>query len=86
MKDLIEQYKNEIVKAYELEEVKSIFTVVYGKKFAKVLRDSSTHCFVNIENGNIYKAASWSKPADGVRGNVQNEKKPLLGHQFYNYR
>jgi hypothetical protein len=44
----------------------------------------SVHCFLDAE-GNIYKAAGWKTPAKGIRGNINNDKKPLLGYQFYRY-
>jgi hypothetical protein len=40
------------------------------------------HCFLDNE-GNIYMAASWNKPAKGIRGNINNDKKPLLGRDYY---
>ena len=61
--------------------------VATGKKFFKVIRtawgNKSVHCFVEIATGDIYKAASWNVPAKGVRGNINDEKKPLLCGQFY---
>ena len=67
------------------------FFVQKGPKFAKIVRSNepdgscgSVHCFVEIENGNIWKAASFKAPQkNGVRGNLYNEKKPLLSGQFY---
>ena len=47
-----------------------------GKKYVKVVTISgggsrSVHCFVEKENGNIWRAASWKSPARNfVRGNV----------------
>lgn len=54
-------------------------TVSYGKKYAKVITKAtfgssvSVHTFVDLENGNIMKAASWSKPAAIPRGNIFND-------------
>lgn len=91
----IEKYVEEIKEAqvkewqsygYDVVKVPT-FEIEYGKKFAKITRTSygqkSVHCFVEIATGNIYKAASWSAPAKIVRGNIANEKKPLLGYDFY---
>ena len=52
------------------------FTV--GKKFYKVYthitgKNKSVYCFVDKSNGDIYKAASWSAPANYVRGNINDE-------------
>ena len=47
-----------------------------GKKYVKVVTISgggsrSVHCFVEKENGNIWRAASWKAPARNfIRGNV----------------
>lgn len=53
-------------------------TVGYGKKFAKFIIETSgckaVLFFVEIETGNIYKAANWAAPAKGVRGNIATAK------------
>lgn len=33
----------------------------------------SVHAFVNIENGDLLKAAGWKAPAKGARGNLLND-------------
>jgi hypothetical protein len=62
------------------------FSINRGAKYVKVIictfGQKSVHCFLDNE-GNIYKAASWNKPAKGIRGNINNDKKPLLGREFY---
>ena len=45
-------------------------TLSYGRKYAKLIVNSSVHSFVNIESGDIYKAASYRAPAKHIRGNV----------------
>ena len=46
-------------------------TVENGRKYAKVVVGDSVHTFVNKENGDILKAASWKAPAkNGVRGSI----------------
>lgn len=54
----------------------------YGKKNVRVVRreyskrtgekiGGSVHCFINLETGDILKAASYKAPApNGVRGNI----------------
>src|SRR6478736_2862452 len=32
----------------------------------------SAHCFIDRTNGDVLKAAGWSKPAKGARGNIFN--------------
>ena len=45
-------------------------TVSKGRKYYKVLTDNSVHCFVDVKNGDVYKAASYNKPAKHVRYNL----------------
>jgi len=62
------------------------YNIIKGKKYIKITRTSfgqtSVHCFLDNE-GNIYKAERWNKPAKGIRGNINNDKKPLLGADYY---
>ena len=45
-------------------------------KYARIVKTTrpgtsrSVHCFVNLENGDILKAASWKAPARHARGNI----------------
>jgi hypothetical protein len=67
------------------------FTIEPGSKFYRIVIISgyggmggrSVHCFVD-KLGNIYKASSWKIPAKGIRGNINDAKKPLLGWDYYN--
>jgi len=45
-------------------------TVKKGRKYYKVLTDNSVHCFVDVKNGDVYKAESYNKPAKHVRYNL----------------
>ena len=45
-------------------------TVNKGRKYFKVIVDNSVNCFVDIKNGNVFKPASWNKPAPIVRYNL----------------
>ena len=58
--------------------------VVYtkGRKYIKVIREESgqgqsVHCFVNIQTGDVLKAASWKAPAKHARGNIFNDDNGL---------
>tara|TARA_B100000745_G_scaffold192726_1_gene126740 strand:- start:9470 stop:9802 length:333 start_codon:yes stop_codon:yes gene_type:complete len=48
-----------------------------GRKYIKIVKTDkdgsgrSVHHFVNRETGDILKAASWKKPAKGIRGNIR---------------
>jgi hypothetical protein len=51
--------------------------VEYGPRWARVVtksfdqKNSSVYCFVDIQNGDIWKASSWRQPQkNGKRGNV----------------
>ena len=41
-----------------------------GKKYWKLIFDNSVHAFVDVNNGDVYKPASWNKPAPIVRYNL----------------
>jgi hypothetical protein len=53
-------------------------TIEAGKKFARfVIETAGQRCvlfFVELETGNILKAAGWKAPAKGIRGNVETTK------------
>lgn len=63
------------------------FSTVNGKRFVKVIIEctgsKAVHCFVEIATGDIYKAATWSAPAKGKRGNLQDLKRPIFCGDFY---
>ena len=65
------------------------FSLQYGSKFIRVVSTSlgsrAVHCFLDYQ-GNIYKSASWKTPAKGIRGNINNDKKPLRLWEYYNYK
>ena len=55
----------------------SIYSVKKGRKYAKIIMTHErgagqeiVHSFVNLENGDILKAASWAAPAKTARGSV----------------
>lgn len=55
------------------------YIVESGKKYHKVVMvtcggNRSVHCFVDKNTGDVYKAASWSKPAKGIRYNLLDEQ------------
>jgi hypothetical protein len=53
------------------------FTIKQSRKFIKIIRGTSVHCFIERETGNVLKAASWKAPAKGTRGNIFNEDNGL---------
>lgn len=50
--------------------IRDKFTFNIGKRYLKVVRGGSVHCFVDTTNGDVLKAAGWNAPAKGVRGNL----------------
>jgi hypothetical protein len=55
------------------------FTYTKGKKYAKIIHISSggqrsAHAFVDMNNGDVYKSATWNAPAKGVRYNLMDEQ------------
>lgn len=45
--------------------------------------DFGVFCFIDMTNGDLYKAETWHRPAKGVRGNIYQEKRPVTSKQFY---
>lgn len=78
------------------------FLIETGRKNYKVIAQDGgiggklisrhAHCFVDKENGNIFKAASWSSAAKGVRYNLIDPESKALAlayadpHGGYLYR
>ena len=48
-------------------------TFTEGRKYFKIINGDSVYCFVNKQNGDILKAASWAAPAKHARGNIFDE-------------
>jgi len=51
------------------------YTIETGKKYHKVIfvdggGHRSVHCFVDKQNGGVFKSASWRSPAKGERYNL----------------
>lgn len=62
------------------------FEIKEGVRFYKIISvdsQTSVFCFVEKATGDIYKAATWSQPAKGVRGNIFDEKPPLTSSSLY---
>ena len=52
------------------ENIRDEFSYKKGRRYMKVIRGGSVHCFVDRKNGNVLKAASWNAPAKHARGNI----------------
>ena len=81
-------YANQQLKEIEDGTAKLMrFKIYEGRKYYKIVqqdydtfenrneyRDGSVHCFVDKKTGDVYKAASWNKPAKHVRYTFQDSK------------
>ena len=69
---LVEQYPG--TNGYD---ARKRFSVTFGRKYAKIITHDANGSgggvwgFIDIESGNILKAAGWSKPAKHARGNIE---------------
>jgi len=65
--------EREIAWLIEHPEFAHKFTYSIGKKYAKIHSEKGgVWCFINLENGDMLKPASWSAPAKHARGNIAN--------------
>ena len=76
--EYVEYHKEQIDKLCEGDGVDE-FIYQKGKKYAKIIHISSAgqksaHAFVDMNTGDVYKSASWSAPAKGVRFNLLDEQ------------
>jgi hypothetical protein len=74
----IEAFVNELNKKWPKTPFGSSFMFIFGKKYYKICRTrdgikpESSYAFVDIDTGDLYKSASWTKPARHVRGNIND--------------
>lgn len=64
------------------------FEIEFGRRFAKINHISwgskGVHCFVEMATGNIWKAATFRAPQkNGIRGHIDDAKRPLFDSDFY---
>lgn len=60
-----------------------IANVTYGKRYARVLVGNRVHTFIDLNTGDILKAATYAAPAkNGVRGNIFADD---VGRSVVNY-
>lgn len=69
-------WHNKVAKLVHSERPECNISIDANIKYIKVvceyLGQRSAFCFVDTE-GNIYKSASWNKPAKGIRGNIYTD-------------
>jgi len=56
---------------------KPVISHTEGKRYVKLIRNGSVHCFVDKTNGDVLKAAGWKAPAKHARGNIFDEHNGL---------
>lgn len=85
----IKNYITELNENKENKESESTFEFSQAKKYFKIwvtLCNGQKCIFAFIdENGDIYKPAGVNKPANGIRGNL-DEFRPLTAEQLYKRR
>lgn len=56
----------------------NLFHYTTGRKYIRIVQawgsQEAVFCFVDFD-GNLYKADTWAKPAQGIRGHIDN---PIL--------
>ena len=73
----------EISRKHAIRPQDDEFEFTKGRRYWKVIRASvngssrSVHVFVDTKTGGVLKAASWSAPAKGSRGNIFDENNGL---------
>lgn len=65
---------------------REVLKVRYGKKYAKVIKsDASVYAFIDLSTGDIFKPASWQKPAPHARGNVNSKTQGMEAVDAHGY-
>ena len=66
---------------FEVREGRKYYKVVQseyetwnGSKYYQQYRDSSVHSFIDKETGEVFKPASWNRPAKHVRYDMREER------------
>lgn len=69
--DIHEKYMAKCFPDWEKKGLKKVkFSFKNNRKYVKIIRDNSVHCFLDKTNGDVLKAAGWNVPAKHVRGNI----------------
>lgn len=73
----VEMAQAKITAAYTGACVPPVLSVERGRRYARIVKSldgkggqRSVHCFVDLTNGDVLKAASWKTPAKHARGNI----------------
>lgn len=84
----LSDYAKERLKDLEENGIEDTFTISSGKKYHKIVHNDkgghgSVHAFIDKKTGDVYKPASWNKPAKHVRYNLlERESRQLMFGQL----
>jgi|TARA_B100000035_G_scaffold304036_1_gene303274 hypothetical protein len=84
----LSDYAKERLKDLEENGIEDTFTISSGRKYHKVIHNDkgghgSVHAFIDKKTGDVYKPASWNKPAKHVRYNLlERESRQLMFGQL----
>lgn len=63
------------------------FRINEGRRYLRVVQvcdyQQRAHCFIDRNTGDVYKAASWTQPAKGVRFNILKDLEVLRQRADY---
>ena len=84
----LSDYAKERLKDLEENRIEDTFTISSGRKYHKIVHNDkgghgSVHAFIDKKTGDVYKPASWNKPAKHVRYNLlERESRQLMFGQL----
>ena len=84
----LSDYAKERLKDLEENGIEDTFTISSGRKYHKIVNNDkgghgSVHAFIDKKTGDVYKPASWNKPAKHVRYNLlERESRQLMFGQL----
>ncbi|ADO97996.1 hypothetical protein SSSM5_074 [Synechococcus phage S-SSM5] len=84
----LSDYAKERLKDLEENGIEDTFTISSGRKYHKIVHNDkgghgSVHAFIDKKTGDVYKPASWNKPAKHVRYNLlERESRQLMFGQL----
>ena len=62
---------NKWTKDYPRE--RTLLKIMEGRRYLRIVLDTSAYCFIDKTNGNVLKANSWKQPDHRIRGNIFSE-------------
>lgn len=71
--ELIQKHYDTYLPTFSNKEEYTTLSVKSGRKYIKLIHNHSVWAFVNKENSDILKPASWAAPAKHARGNINDD-------------